>query len=78
MSGEMTGQQRQIWIDYKAVDDMGAELAIPLRLLAAAVEWKRTQNIRALLALPIEERRILESLLPASNDVNAPRGNSQP
>ena len=40
------------------------ELEIPLWLLAAAVEWKKTRSIRALLALPIEERRILESLLP--------------
>lgn len=40
------------------------ELDIPLRLLAAAVEWKRTRSALALLTLPIEERRILESLLP--------------
>jgi tetratricopeptide (TPR) repeat protein len=41
------------------------ELEIPVRLLEAAVEWKKTRSVRALLVLPIEERRILESLLPA-------------
>ena len=51
---------------WQAARSEGEELEIPVRILAAAVEWKRTQNVRALLALPIEERRILESLLPGA------------
>ena len=49
---------------WQAARGEGEELEIPLRILAAAVEWKRTRSIRALMTLPIEERRILESLLP--------------
>lgn len=55
---------------WEAARGEGAELEIPLRLLAAAVEWKKTQSVRALLALPIEERRILESLLPEKSRVD--------
>jgi DNA-binding transcriptional ArsR family regulator len=48
---------------WQAVQGIGAELDIPVRMLAATVEWKKTRSVRALLALPIEERRILESLI---------------
>jgi hypothetical protein len=42
------------------------ELEIPIRLLSAAVMWKAKPDIRVLLSLPAEERRILEELLPKS------------
>ncbi|MCX6378317.1 MAG: MarR family transcriptional regulator [Armatimonadetes bacterium] len=58
------------WLSaWHSVAHLGTELDIPLRLLGAAVEWKRTQDVRVLMALPIEERRILERMLP-----NAPKG----
>ena len=40
------------------------ELALPLRLLHAAVEYRETKDKRVLLRLPVEEREILQSLLP--------------
>jgi len=54
---------------WQSVAHLGAELEIPLRLLGAAVEWKRTQDVRVLMVLPIEERRILVEMLP-----NSPKG----
>ncbi|MCW3097020.1 MAG: repeat-containing protein [Chthonomonadaceae bacterium] len=56
---------------WKGVQDAGTELDIPLRILTAAIEWKKTRNVRALLTLPIEERRILESLLPKTEATGA-------
>ncbi len=41
------------------------DLAIPQRLLNAAVQWHRKPDRRILLRLPVEERRVLESLLPS-------------
>jgi len=41
-----------------------ADLEIPLRLLDAAVQWYRKPDRRILLRLPIEERRVLEKILP--------------
>ncbi len=50
------------------------ELEIPLRMLAAAVEWKRTRSRAALLRLEPELRSKLESLLPPeASVVEAPR-----
>lgn len=40
------------------------DLEIPLRLLDAAVQWRRKPDRRILLRLPIEERRVLEKILP--------------
>jgi hypothetical protein len=37
---------------------------LPLRLLSTAVQWRAKPNPRLLLGLPLEERRILERLLP--------------
>ena len=57
--------QAEKWLAaWQSVPNEGTELEIPVRILAAAVEWKKTRDVRALLALPIEERRILESMLP--------------
>lgn len=44
------------------------ELEVPLRLLAAAVAWKPKHDVRALLALAIEERRVLEQLLGVTTE----------
>ena len=41
------------------------DLEVPLRLLDAAERWRKQPDRRVLLSLPAEERRILESLLPA-------------
>ena len=41
------------------------DLEIPLRLLDAAVRWHKKPDRRILLALPAEERSVLQSLLPA-------------
>jgi tetratricopeptide (TPR) repeat protein len=46
------------------------EFEIPLRLLDAAVRYRETKDRRALLELPIEERRLLEPLLGVG-DANA-------
>jgi hypothetical protein len=40
------------------------ELEIPLRLLAAATQWRGRPDRRVLLRLPTEERRLLEAMLP--------------
>jgi tetratricopeptide (TPR) repeat protein len=40
------------------------DLVIPLRLLDAAVQWHRKPDRRILLRLPVEERRVLEKILP--------------
>lgn len=45
------------------------ELEIPLRMLAAAVEWKKTRSRAALLRLEPELRSKLESLLPPEASV---------
>ncbi len=42
------------------------ELEIPIRLLDAAVKWREKRDRKHLLALAIEERRVLETLLPKS------------
>ncbi|WP_395142788.1 tetratricopeptide repeat protein, partial [Armatimonas sp.] len=50
------------------------EMEIPLRMLAAAVEWKKTRSRAALLRLEPELRSKLESLLPPeASVVEAPR-----
>ncbi len=38
-------------------------LTVPVRLLAAAVEWRPQRDPRALLRLPETERRVLEQVL---------------
>jgi len=39
------------------------EFQLPLRLLDAAIRYRETEDQRVLLALPVEERRILEEVL---------------
>lgn len=48
------------------------ELELPLRLLGAAARYMDQRDIRHLLALPIEERRIVEPLLGLKSDVALP------
>jgi hypothetical protein len=42
------------------------EFQIPLRLLDAAVRYRETHDRRVLLALPVEERKLLEPLLESA------------
>jgi hypothetical protein len=70
----ITQSAAESWLSaWETASNEGPELNVPLRLLAAAVEWKKNKSPRALLALPIEERRILESLLPREAEHNAIR-----
>ncbi len=39
-----------------------SELELPIRLLEAAVTFRKTMDRRVLLALPLEERQLLEPL----------------
>ena len=57
---------------WSAQQGIRPELDVPVRILAAAVEWKKKPSIRALLVLQIEERRILEGLLPTSETTGTP------
>lgn len=66
---EITQDRADAWLAaWNAAGQGKPDLAIPLRLLTAAVAWKPKRDVRALLALAIEERRILERLLPAEAD----------
>ncbi len=61
----ITDEAAEVWLEaWKANSEGKKALEIPIRLLSAAVEWKKTRNRKALLKLPIEERKILETLLP--------------
>jgi hypothetical protein len=44
------------------------ELALPLCLFDAAIRYRDTQDKRVLLELPIEERKILDTLLNTDKD----------
>lgn len=48
---------------WKNVAGSFPELQMPLRLLEAAVEYRETSDERVLLALPVEEREILQGIL---------------
>ena len=62
---EVTDARANEWLaSWTAAGEGKPDLIVPLRLLKAAVEWKPKRDIRALLQLAIEERRILEQLLP--------------
>jgi DNA-binding transcriptional ArsR family regulator len=53
------------WLDFLDRAAAGCdEFALPLRLLNAAVEYRESPDPRVLLRLPVEERAILEPLLP--------------
>lgn len=65
MIPEVTLSDAEIWRSkWQAAGAEKPILTVPLRLLNATVEWKRTGKRKALLSLPKEERRILEELLP--------------
>lgn len=69
---ETSQSKAEEWLSaWKNASTDHDELQIPARILEAAVEWKRTRSMRALMVLPIEERRILESLLPKLPEENA-------
>jgi len=51
------------------------EFEIPLRILAVAIEWKKSQDERVLLGLAIEERRIVERLIASVAELD---GGAQP
>ncbi len=60
----ITDEAARAW--YEVWDTMGSaheELALPLRLLNAAVEYRAKPDKRVLLGLPVEERQLLEPLL---------------
>ena len=60
----ITDTTAQMWLDaWKAAAGDHDEFQIPLRLLDAAVRYRETHDQRVLLGLPIEERKLLESLL---------------
>ena len=61
---DVSQERAEAWLTvWQAAGEGKPDLVIPLRLLAAAVAWKPKRDIRALLALPLEERRILQRLL---------------
>lgn len=51
---------RDLWQEHGGRDEA---LAIPLRLLDAAVRYRETHDRRVLLRLPMEERKVLEQVL---------------
>jgi hypothetical protein len=61
----ITDSLAQEWLEAweKSVQDQ-PQMDVALRLLRAAVEWKRTRDRGALLRLAAEERTVLEELLP--------------
>jgi tetratricopeptide (TPR) repeat protein len=72
LANRISLSQANKWlVAWQSTAIKSTELEIPVRILAAAVEWKKTQDIRALLALPIEERRILERMLPKEEEAKA-------
>jgi hypothetical protein len=61
----VTVEAAEAWNDaWRAAGKPHSELEIPLRLLAAATQWRKKPDRRILLRLPIEERSILEAILP--------------
>jgi tetratricopeptide (TPR) repeat protein len=64
---DVSQRRAEAWLAaWQTAGEGKPEMEIPLRLLAAAVAWKSARDVRALLALPIEERRILEQIIGAS------------
>lgn len=67
---EFTNENADAWLSAWQQAGVGyEELEIPLRMLAAAVEWKKTRSRAALLRLEPELRSKLESLLPPEASV---------
>lgn len=57
-------QAREWTVSWQEAARDNTELATAVRLLTAATAWKIEPDERKLLLLPLEERRILEKLLP--------------
>jgi len=73
VSAEVSQSVAESWqTEWQSVRKTEPRLGIPVRLLTAAVGWKKTRSVQALMSLPIEERRILESLLPSAETSNEP------
>lgn len=72
----LVSQERaEAWFEaWKRVGDKHHDLAVPLRLLSAAVAWKPAHDVRALLTIAIEERRILEKILNVEVPAPEPSG----
>ena len=55
----------------QALDEIAANLAdlsdcrIPVEMLRAAVMYAKTRNVKCLMSLPLEQRQLLESILPS-------------
>ena len=61
---EITQARADEWCElWNRVGAKQPDLEVPLRLLTAATVWKPKRDVRALLALAIEERRVLEQIL---------------
>ena len=64
MSEGISRSTAHAWRDeWEKLTDTYPEMQLPLRLLGVAVRYKDRKDIRVLLELPIEERKILEPLL---------------
>jgi RNA polymerase sigma factor (sigma-70 family) len=65
LSDDVSQKSAEDWLDVSMkAGDGDVKMTIPLRILSAAVDWKATRSRKALFQLRVEERRILESLLP--------------
>ena len=52
------------WLDqWRGLTEARPEFRLPLRLVAAAVSYRETRDLRVLMELPLEERILLEPLL---------------
>jgi DNA-binding MarR family transcriptional regulator len=66
---EISETSADLWnAAWSAAGSRHDDMEVPLRLLDAAVRWKRNPDRRILLALPEEERRILQEILPKQED----------
>jgi tetratricopeptide (TPR) repeat protein len=64
LSGEVDEEAVGLWLEtWQKETCSHSEFRLPLRLLAAACLYHRTRDARALLDLPLEERRLLEPIL---------------
>lgn len=65
LSADVSGESAESWLAMwrEAAGDR-VELQLPLRLLDAAVRFRKTRDQRVLLELPSEERALLQELMP--------------
>jgi hypothetical protein len=75
VSDEISQMRAEQWVEAWSNEAVREHrLMVPLRLLRAAVAWKPNHDVRALLALAIEERRVLETLLKGKLTPETPEG----